>query len=252
MKALLTETQSVLKEVERLSGRGIEFLADPELQVLTSVQTARSGAAYHVVRYKPSNEALDYFLVYQAGFLIRLFRCPADQRLDFVPGADSGLRMESLIRVSAPASGFQADRLPKLANMVSQWALMTLRSLPVGMRVDRWIADEYPTLRELQHAGIAVQQQQNVDALGQSLKGLPVPFKLIGMYAAYALFADRMLGRRHYVLPYEAAGLSAIGESLLDVWDNSSFEPSHDHAVVDEWAAILGLGGWYDWEPYRP
>lgn len=240
-----------MEEVERLSGRGIEFLADPELQVLTSVQTARNGAAYHVVRYRPSSEPLDYFLVYQAGFLIRLFRCPADQRLDFVPATNAGRRMESLIRETALDSTLRADSLPTLANMVSQWALMTLRSLPVGMRVDRWIADEYPTLSELQHAGIAVQQQQNVDALGESMKGIPVPIKLLGMYAAYALFADRMLGKRHYVLPYEAAGVSAIGESLLNVWDKTPFESTFDHALVDAWAALLGLDGWYDWKPYR-
>jgi len=252
MKALRSETLSVLDEVERLSGRGIQFLADPDLPVLTSVQTARNGAAYHVVRYKPAQEALDYLLIYQAGFLIRLFRCPPSQRFDFFPAADAGRKMEKLIRTALSDSEQKVTGPTKIADMIAQWALMTLRSLPVGMRVDRWIADRYPTMSQLQHAGIALQQQQNADALSQSLRGTPVPLALLGMYAAYALFADRMLGMRHYVLPYEAAGLSAAGQTLLNLWDDTPADPASDRTLVDTWAGQLGLDGWYDWLPYQP
>lgn len=246
------ETRSVLDKVQALSGKGVEFLADPDLPVLATMHTARDGASFHTVRFNPNREPLDYFLVYQAGFLIRLFRCPADQRYDFIPAADANLRMGRLIEESTRGQPAEQASRTKVASMIAHWALMTLRSLPVGMRVDQWIAEEYPSLSGLQHSGIAVQQQQNVDALSLSFGDVPVPPILLGMYAAYAMFTDRMLGVRRYALPYHAAGLGSTGESLLKVWDTVSAEPTADRNLVDSWASLLGLAGWYEWQPYRP
>ncbi len=67
MKDLRAVTRKVLRQVEDLSGKGIEFMREDDLPVLTTMQTARRGAPYHVVRYRPSNEPLDYFIAYQAG-----------------------------------------------------------------------------------------------------------------------------------------------------------------------------------------
>ena len=46
------------------------------------------GAAYHVLRFKPTNEPIDYFVCYQAGFLLRLFANSPTQRFDFVLTAE--------------------------------------------------------------------------------------------------------------------------------------------------------------------
>lgn len=246
------ETRSVLDKVQALSGKGVEFLADPTLSVLATMHTARGGSACHIVRFNPNREPLDYFVVYQAGFLIRLFRCPAEQRYDFVPAADINLRMERLIKELARGQPAEQAAPTKVASMIAHWALMTLRSLPLGMRVDQWIAEEYPSLSSLQHSGIEIQQQQNVDALSLSFGDVPVPPILLGMYAAYAMFTDRLLGVRRFALPYQAAGLGSTGESLLKVWDSVSGEPTADRTLVDSWASMLGLAGWYEWQPYRP
>jgi hypothetical protein len=246
------ETRSVLDNVQALSGKGVEFLADPDLPVLASMHTARDGASFHTVIFNPNREPLDYVLIYQAGFLIRLFRCPVGQRYDFVPAADANLRMERLIDESTRGQPAKQASRTKVASMIAHWALMTLRSLPVGMRVDQWIAEEHPSLNSLQHSGIEIQQQQNVDALSLSFGDVPVPPILLGMYAAYAMFTDRLLGVRRFALPYQAAGLGSTGESLLKVWDSVSAEPTADRTLVDSWASMLGLAGWYEWHPYCP
>jgi hypothetical protein len=76
-------------------------MRDDELPVLTTMQTARGGAAFHVIRYRTSNDPLDYLIAYQAGFLLRLFQNPPERRFDFVPDP-AAHKAESLIAAPVP------------------------------------------------------------------------------------------------------------------------------------------------------
>ena len=129
---------------------------------------------------------------------------------------------------------------------------MNLRSLPIGMRRDQWIAADYPELRELQQCGIAVQQQQSMDVMAFRVGKLTVPTTLLGTLAAYALFADRLMGSETFAIPFQASGLLGHGEELLRIWDAVPHRPVKDCALVDQWAGASGMSGWFSWVPYQP
>jgi len=63
------ETQQIIAEVERLSGRPVHVQEDASLKTLAQVTPARGVAPAHFVRYQPGNPAADYPL----GFVARLF-----------------------------------------------------------------------------------------------------------------------------------------------------------------------------------
>ena len=58
---------------------------------------ARNGAEFHVLRYKPTNDPLDYFVVFQAGFVLRLFENEKLTRFDFSPAPDVYKQVETLV-----------------------------------------------------------------------------------------------------------------------------------------------------------
>ncbi|MCZ2109540.1 MAG: hypothetical protein LC118_08225 [Dehalococcoidia bacterium] len=155
MKDLRAVTRKVLRQVEDLSGKGIEFMREDDLPVLTTMQTARRGAPYHVVRYRPSNEPLDYFIAYQAGFLVRLFECADAERFDFVPGNDKGRRMEGVMHGAHTVAPDDEPALSRFADFTAQWALITPRSLPIGMRIDRCVTGYSRDLLDEKHMGKA-------------------------------------------------------------------------------------------------
>lgn len=252
MQHLHAVTKGILKRVEDKTGKSIQFLRDEKLSLLATLQMARNGADFHVLRYRPSNEPLDYFVAFQAGFVLRLFENEPAKRFDFSPDPGAGKQVEVLLAAGQALSSADKQALPDFARFVAQWALLNLRSLPIGMRIDRWIATEHPELKELQQAGIAVQQQQNMDVLAYKLGKLTVPTTLMGALAAYALFADRLLGTESYAIPYEAAGIVSHGKELLRIWDETPSVAPHDCELVDRWAAASGMSDWYRWIPYRP
>ena len=182
----------------------------------------------------------------------KLAECDPSNRFDFFPDSDSCKQVEVLLKAGQALGATDLEALPAFAVRVAQWALMSLRSLPIGMRIDQWIAADYPELRELQHRGIAVQQQQSMDILAFRVGKLTVPTTLLGTLAAYALFADRLMGSKTFAIPFEASGLLGHGEELLSIWDAVPHRPAQDGALVDQWAAASGMSGWYRWVPYQP
>jgi hypothetical protein len=228
MKNLGKVANDILERVEAKTGKSIQFLRDENLSVLSTLQMARNGADFHVLRYKPSDEPLDYFVAFQAGFVLRLFDNEPNMRFDFSPKTDAPKFVEILATTGQALGPHDLQVLPEFSKIVAQWALMNLRSLPIGMRVDRWIATEFPELKELQKSGIAVQQQQNMDVLAYRLGKLTVPTPLLGPNAAYALFADRMLGVESFCIPYQAIGLLSHGRELMRIWDDTSSAATND------------------------
>lgn len=252
MKNLGKTAQGILERVEEKTGKSIQFLRDDKLSVLSTLQMARNGAEFHILRYKPSDEPLDYFVAFQAGFVLRLFDNEPDMRFDFSPNPQASKQIGVLASAGQSLSPQDLKAVPEFSKAVAQWALMNLRSLPIGMRIDRWIATQYPELKDLQKTGIAVQQQQNMDVLAYRMGKLTVPTTLLGPNAAYALFADRLLGSESFRIPYEAMGLLAHGKELMHIWDETSPDATHDCQLVDRWANACGMTDWYDWLLYSP
>ncbi|MES2714646.1 MAG: hypothetical protein V4795_02705 [Pseudomonadota bacterium] len=239
--------------MEQRTGRPVQFMRDDSLKVMATLQKARNGASFHVLRYRPTDEHLDYLIAHQAAFVLRLFENPPDQRFDFAPDeAKTATLMRALIPAGRPLTATDAATLPEFAKFTGQWAMMNMLSVPVGMRVDEWIDTTLPDLKDLQRANLAVQQQENVRIISHRVGGLSVPRVLLSVLAAYAQFVDRLSGTSGFSVPYRAAGLQALGAELLKAWDEVDHSPTHDVELIDRWASLCGLAGHYSWVPFKP
>lgn len=252
MIPLRAATRSVLDRVEQVTGRSVQFMRDNELEVMATLGMARHGSGYHVLRYRPTDEPLDYLIAHQASFILRLYANPPDQRWDFVPKDSAAALMESLIKSGRPLSQDDAARLPQFAQFVAQWSLLNLRSLPVGMRIDAWIHAELPDLREMQRETLLAQHQEYVAGLSFRVGSLMVPKASLAMVAAHAEFVDRLLGDTRLAVPYKAAGLHDLATEILQCLDAVDPAPTHDTELIDRCAAVCGLGGQYEWKPFQP
>jgi hypothetical protein len=245
-------TQHIINLVEKKTGRRVEILSDRSLQVLARVTMARGPAPAHLLSYNPAARGIDYVIAYQCSFILRLFESPPGERFDFAAN-DSGRR--AVQNTMAGNKKVRKMGLPDAA--VKQFAeqlyngLMTqLRSAPIGMRIDKWLWEEYPGLRDQQQASISKQQQDNIQALSPEIRGIApeTVFKgNAGMNAAYALLCDELLDQELYVIPYRAVGYDDLGAHLLDIWEEVPADATHDRELVDAWAEELGLSEWYRW-----
>ena len=66
---------------------------------------AWNGAPAHVLHYRPTNEPIDYWVAYQAGYALRLFDLPPNERFDFAGTGEGAKQVEMLLSTGQPLTG---------------------------------------------------------------------------------------------------------------------------------------------------
>lgn len=209
-----------------------------------------------MIRCRPGTPFSDYLVAFQCAHVLRLLSSPEPERLQFATGSAAnawGLKIVRAFLVpprvpSPPPAGV----LRTFASQLISGLFTQLRSIPVGMRIDAWLADEYPGLADEQAEALAAQQEDSLSCLSPQVRS-SVPDEIVSasilLNAAHALFCDRLLGVTQYHVPYAASGFADLARGLLKVFDDLPPDPASDCALVDAWAGELGLGGKYAWVP---
>lgn len=237
--------QQMIRKVEALSGRPVHVAEDADLKVMAVITTARGSAPAHFLRYRPGTRAVDYLVAYQLGFLVRLFSCPAAERWDVV---SSAAEQEAGVRV------MRLDEYPRdfAAPMVGQ-LVVQLRSYSVGARVDDWIWNHLPELREQQEQAVRTQLDEGGRALSPEIRKR-LPKALVDansiMNAAYAVHWGGLLKDSRFQIPFKALGYEAKARELLRALEEIPDEPDADRALISQWAECLGLNGAFHFQPH--
>ena len=247
--SLLPSTQSIVERLEALSQRPVHITEEASISNLADIKLSRGDMPFHLLRYKPTGSTPpDYLIAYQCGLALRVFETPPEKRFDLGSSEVGRKKLgDMLLDPKIPAVvRSMTDRL--LHGLITQ-----LRSYPVGLRVDAWLHNGYPDLRELQTKGIRSQLEENILALKAGTSGY-YPVKLsrsnLSMNAAFALHWSRLWNEPPLTLPYKAAGLLERGESLMKIFHKIPPDPANDRQLIDEWAFDLGIKDWYQFVPH--
>jgi hypothetical protein len=243
--SLHADAQQLIKQVEELSGRMVHVTEDPDLKVMATISTALGSAPAHFLRYRPGTRAVDYLVAYQLGFLVRLFSCPADEHYEVITSPeeqDAGMEAMGL-----------NDLPPDFARSMVDQIVIQLRTYSVGFRVDQWIRDNYPGLREQQEHAVQSQLAENAQSLAPDVrKRFPKPLldANTAMNAAYAMAWGEILGDRRYAIAFKALGYTGKATELLAMLKDNPNTPSADRTLIEGWAKALGLGGSFHFQPH--
>jgi hypothetical protein len=197
-------TRTVLRLVEARSGIPVHVEPDSCLPVTTpaKVVMARGALALHRVAYRPDGSSPpDYLICQQAGFILRLFDTPPEKRFDFAASPEGCAAIERLVKSHPVMQALPPKALPQLCQILRDGLLSHLRSIPLGMRVDRWLAREFPALAELQRASILRQLQVSLVTLAPEHREVSPQKIYDATQAISAAFAAFWAGRLLYELP---------------------------------------------------
>ena len=239
------ETQRIIKQTEKLSGRKVVIREDPALQTLANVTPAREASPFHLVRYRPGAGAISYLIAYQLGFTIRLFSTPKEDRFDVAATAEEkqlGVRELGLSDLPETLGPAPADQL-----------ITQLRTYSVGMRVDRWIRDESPGLIEEHEISANFQLSQNEAALDPEIRSkFPKPLvdANTAMNAAFAKFWADRLGESRFPIPFDTLGYSDVASDLCGSLTEIPGSPENDRDLISRWGDILKLADYFHFDPH--
>jgi hypothetical protein len=242
--------QAALNALEKLGGKPVVLREDGSLSNKAKISLASATQPAHVLSHHPSAvHELPYLVCFQCGLAERAMKSAADERFNVASTPDTYKRVAKLAR----------DKRAIPENMVATYSQMIvdglgtqLRSMPIGIRVDRAIYEQHPELHDMQRT-IAMQQLQDGAAcLSPSIKEMAPELiynASVAMNAALAMFWSRAWGDEAHMVPYRLSGHEARGALLLDRLDSIPDVPTHDRELVTEWATLLGVSDLYQIGP---
>ncbi|MFM9969718.1 MAG: hypothetical protein ACKVQK_15110 [Burkholderiales bacterium] len=247
---LRRETLAIVRHLEAVSDRPVDLREQADLPVMATIRAARDGAPMHVLKYRPGGDLLDYQVATQCAHVLRLYQRPPDQRFLF---SSSGQRVATVEQMLRSSMKDQADAvaIQRFAKLVFDWLLLSVRSIPVGMRIDAWLWHDHPGLRPQVEEGLNRQMREHLQAATRDFDGLRMPAAFVSLPAAYALFADRLLGNNLFGIAWRSMGVTDDAAALLAIFDRVPETPLADDRLIDEFAAHLGVAGWYDWLAFK-
>jgi tetratricopeptide (TPR) repeat protein len=152
--------------------------------------------------------------------------------------------------------GFPADASQGLVTALIRGLAGFLFNCPLDMLIETRLRERMPALSAIQFVALRMGAQE---ALGTTTdpKILEVTPKVIlraglALNGAYALFLDELFhGATTYALAYQRAESFAVSQRLFGHWQTRcpQLGPGDEYALVDEFAEMVGLKGWYEWKP---
>lgn len=247
-REFLPSANQALAELEEATGKPVQIVEDPQLNVLATIRRAGPTEASHRLRIKGGDQqAVNYLIVFQCRMALRDGPGPQAVLQD-----NPEKRAEVIRACQQLHPQLTPDRAEDLGTFIYRGLLLQLRSMGPGMVVDRWIRQHCLDLREAQEQAMEMEITSNLAVLQPSTRDNYPPAiynASVAMNGAYALHGGDLLVRPYLAVPYVSQGYGAVGRRLMDlaVEAGDLTTIGNDRLIIDAWALELGLEGWYKW-----
>jgi hypothetical protein len=238
--------QNAIEALEQLGGKPVVLHENAPLSNQAKIHIASGSEPAHILTYNPAATAeLPYLVCFQCSLAERALRSARDERFNVAGTPETYTRVQKLVRDKKTIA---EDMVATYSQMITDGLGVQLRSMPIGIRVDRVLYAAHPELRGMQRVIAERQLRESVGCLSPSIKQMAPELifnSSVGMNAALALEWSRLWNEDAHVVPYRLAGYVGLGEKLLADLDAIPDTPHHDRELVSSWAKILGVDGLY-------
>jgi hypothetical protein len=248
---------AVLEEVRNATGKGIEFIAKENLTGYASLKMARKDMPSHLIYYKKEHdEIINHLIVHECGHLFRIFKCPENQRL--MPYSDQQIKYKALKTIEneimALTDIISEDQIAKIIDLCYNGLILQVTNLPPDVMIEKWIFDQFPTLRPLQLRSLKKQHSESVAGLTETVHRMtPNTMLFASNVMNYAFF--RIVGLhigQNFTRQYSSTIYIGKGKELASMTEKD-YTNSHegDNIMINKWAAYVKISDWFKWRGFE-
>jgi len=160
--------QRALNELEEFSSKPVVLQEDSRLPNLAKIQIASGRRPVHVLSYNPvAVPELPYLVCFQCGLAERSLRAAPDERFNVASTDETYRQIEQVVREQ---KAIPDTMISTYSQMITDGLGTQLRSMPIGIRVDRDLYRDHPELLDLQKAAAERSMKENLGCLHPSIR----------------------------------------------------------------------------------
>jgi hypothetical protein len=254
---LLKSTQDILELITEKTQKPFSIIKKPDLLTTATIKIARKNMASHLLYYKDDKDGiLDHLIAHECGHIYRIWGVPPEERK--MVYTDDENRQHALSQIGNELLRLTNEiPMEKLGTIFDHWfhgIISQVTNIPVDMRIEKWIFDNYPGLRDSQISSIDRQMKEATQVLSKRVKDL-TPKKLYDAsnYINYslAISMESLIGKK-YTAPYRNTPYPGLGSELADLVMKSEDRGfNQDIEIINQWTEMLSLKGWYKWRDFE-
>lgn len=250
------------KKVEERTGFAIQLLEDNSLEYISAtVQMAwKHKRKEHLVKYRKKSPAITPHLIAHEIEHILLEDAARKKKRNRYFITTAKTREHAVRSISdhihkLQKQGYAEDKITQVTLQITSGLCNQLFNCPIDMVVEYSIFQKYDKLRPSQIVSLDQLYKEALYVFTNSkIRKLTPPFIYranITLNCASAIFLDYLLNNKsNYAEPYKKSKVFQGGMKLFKIWEKKidSFIPGDEYEMVDEYARLLKLQGWYDWQ----
>jgi tetratricopeptide (TPR) repeat protein len=259
-ESIMAFVHSRANAVEGITGYPMEIIEDDSLQGVTAKSELawRHKTNRHIIRHRSGSKSIVPHLIMHEMEHILLeheAREAGKNKLFVVIEDQRRFGREQVQPDLHKLDDIGLDR-SKQEEIISRWLFGLTNQLyncPLDMVIEKRLYDKYTELRPYQFVSLAQTQTEYLKVLTepeiQKISPRLVMRSSTAMNCAYTLFADWLFGNAtEYSKPYKNSNVFALGEKLFLAFLS---KPGEQYILVEEFARILKLEGWFTLEEDR-
>lgn len=254
---LLRSTQDILELITEITQKPFSIIKKPDLPTTASIKIARKNMASHLLFYKDDKDGiLDHLIAHECGHIYRIWGVPPEERK--MVYTDDENKHHALSQIGDEllklTNKIPMEKLGKIFDLWFYGIIRQVTNIPVDMRIEKWIFDNYPELRESQISTIDRQMKEGAQVLSKRVKDL-TPKKLYDasnyINCSFAIAMESLL-KKKYTAPYRNTPYTGLGSELADLVLKSEDRGfNQDIEIINQWTEMLSLKGWYYWRDFE-
>lgn len=150
--------------------------------------------------------------------------------------------------------GFSEQSITDVSIRLTDGMVRQVFNAPIDMLIEMSLHHTIPILRPSQFLSLDLLAEEAEKATLNPEIRARMPKRIVRASAALngatALFVDRLWGgATAFAAPYRTLDAFPLSQQLLALFDRraASLRPGDEYEIVDAWAEMLGLKGWYEW-----
>ena len=217
---------------------------------------ARNDMENHIVYYKEgASQRINHIIAHECGHIIRIYgAAPSERLIPYFSSKNYDYALEECRNdIDNISKIVPESKLNQLIEMLFKGLVMQLTNQPVDLKIEEWIYNDYPELREFQRISFKSQLHEAIGGMNEKIRSITPSKVFEASHAMNYAYFNVLAVKAEFELDsaYGDSEFEKKGKPLIEIMEKYENTFDGDLKRINGWAKVLNLSSWYEWKKFE-